>query len=395
MPKTATPLASITASSPGGILSLVRSGRATSRAEIARATGLSPTTVAVRVGMLIEAGYVREAGSGNSHGGRKPRQLEVDPRGGLIVGVDLGAKHASFGLFDIRAHRIADHHVEIDIAEGPGAILPWVATTAQRLATAHAQEGLRLIGIGLGLPGPISQPNGRLISPSRMPGWDGLDVASELTRLTGVPAVVDNDANLMALGEHISRGEDVDDFVFVKAGSSIGGGVIIGGALHRGHRGIAGDISHVAVHGAPATPCSCGRNGCLDAVAGGAAIVASLQAASVDVTDTAHVLALARDGHPLATQMLREAGIRTGTVLATVVNFANPQRIVLGGTLSEANAFVGGVQSAIYTECLPIATDGLEIEVSLAKGNGGIIGAAHVMLDQLLDAETVNRQVGA
>ena len=393
MPKPATPKPSTTVGTPGGILTLVRSGRASSRAEIARATGLSPTTVAVRVQRLIDAGYLREAGSGDSHGGRRPRQLEVNPSGGLIVGVDLGARHASFGLFDMGAQRIADHHVDIDIAEGPDVILAWVVAMAQRLVAENATQGQLLIGIGIGLPGPVSQPDGILISPSRMPGWDGLDVAAEITRRANVPAVVDNDANLMALGEHISRGEDVDDFVLIKAGSSIGGGIIMGGKLHRGHHGMAGDISHVTVYGAPATPCSCGRNGCLDAVAGGAAIVTNLHAASVTVTDTLDVLELARNGHPLATQMLREAGIRTGTVLATVVNFSNPQRIVLGGTLSEAGAFVGGVKSAIYTECLPLATDNLEIEVSQAKECGGITGAARVMLDRLLAADIVNRRV--
>ncbi|MGV8852588.1 MAG: ROK family transcriptional regulator [Rhodoglobus sp.] len=393
MPKPATPAPSSTAGSPGGILTLVRNGRATSRAEVARATGLSPTTVALRVELLIDAGYLREAGTGDSHGGRRPRQLEVDPSGGLILGVDLGAGHASFGLFDMRAQLIAEHHVEIDIAEGPEVILRWVAAQARNLATHHAEAGHKLIGIGIGLPGPVRHPTGRLVSPSRMPGWDGLDVSVELSKLTGVPTVVDNDANLMALGEHIIRGEDVNDFVFIKAGSSIGGGVIFGGELHHGHNGMAGDISHVTVHGAPTTPCSCGRNGCLDAVAGGAAIVANLQAASVDVADTPQVLELARNGHPLATQMLREAGIRTGSVLATVVNFSNPQRIVLGGTLSEAGAFVGGVKSAIYTECLPLATDGLEIEVSQAKERGGIIGAARVVLDRILDADTVTANV--
>ncbi|MEV8252861.1 ROK family transcriptional regulator [Rhodoglobus sp. NPDC076762] len=395
MPKPATPQLPSTVGSPGGILTLIRNGRATSRAEVARTTGLSPTTVAVRVELLIEAGYLREAGSGDSHGGRRPRQLEVDPSGGLIVGVDLGARHASIGLFDMRAQSIAEHHSDIDIADGPDAILPWVVSMAKRLAADSAHPDHRIIGIGLGLPGPVSQPDGILISPSRMPGWDGLDVAAELQRLAGVPAVVDNDANLMALGEHISRDEDVSDFVFIKAGSSIGGGVIVGGSLHHGHHGMAGDISHVTVHGAPATPCSCGRNGCLDAVAGGAAIVTSLQAAGVEVEDTLGVLELARNGHPLATQMLREAGMRTGTVLATVVNFSNPERIVLGGTLSEAGAFLAGVRSAIYTECLPLATDGLEVEVSQAKQRGGITGAARVVLDQILDAETVNRNVSA
>ncbi|MCW4385260.1 ROK family protein [Salinibacterium sp. SYSU T00001] len=389
----ANPAPSPALGSPGGILSFVRSGRATSRAEIARATRLSPTTVAAKVQLLIDAGYLREAGDGASQGGRRPRQLEVDPRGGLVTGVDLGARHASFGLFDLRAELIAEKHLDIDIAKGPDEILPWVVEVAQGLAREHSRDGQRLIGVGLGLPGPVSKPQGRLVSPSRMPGWDGLDAAAELERLTGEPAVVDNDANLMALGEHISRGEDVDDFVFIKAGSSIGGGVIVGGRLHHGHHGMAGDISHVTVHDAPATPCSCGRNGCLDAVAGGDAIVASLRAENVDVSDTPAVIALARNGHPLATQMLREAGIRTGTVLATVVNFSNPQRIVLGGALSEAAAFVGGVRSAIYTECLPLATEGLEIEASQTKNRGGVIGAARVVLDHILDPETVTQRV--
>jgi predicted NBD/HSP70 family sugar kinase len=393
MSKSVTPSLSSSAGAPGGILALVRSGRATSRAGVARATGLSPTTVAVRVQLLVDAGYLRESGHGKSLGGRRPRQLEVDPSGGFVIGVDLGARHASFGLFDMSARLIAEQHVEIQIAEGPEVILPWLAALAKQLASDHSTEGQRLIGIGLGLPGPVSQPDGLLISPSRMPGWNGLDVAADLTRIAAITVVVDNDANLMALGEHVFRDGDVDDFVFIKAGSSIGVGLIIGGEIRRGHRGMAGDISHVKVHEAPATACSCGRSGCLDAVAGGAAIVASLRADSVDVSDIPQVLELASHGHPLATRILREAGIRTGSVLATVVNFSNPQRVVLGGTLSDSEAFVGGVKSAIYSECLPLATDGLEIDVSQAKERGCIIGAARLVLDRILDADIVTKHV--
>jgi predicted NBD/HSP70 family sugar kinase len=182
----------------------------------------------------------------------------------------------------------------------------------------------------------------------------------------------------------------VKHLVFVKAGSSIGCGVIASGSLYHGFRGMAGDISHVSVPNAPATVCSCGRVGCLDVVAGGSAIVTNLRAAGVDVADTRAVLTLADDGHPLATQMLREAGTRTGGVLATIVNFFNPQRLVLGGTLSEAEAFVAGVRSAIYTECLPMATDYLEIVVSRTKALGGVTGAARMMLDHVFDASVIN-----
>jgi predicted NBD/HSP70 family sugar kinase len=128
-------------------------------------------------------------------------------------------------------------------------------------------------------------------------------------------------------------------------------------------------------------------------VAGGAAILASLRAAGVAVADAREVLGLAEDGHPLATQTLREAGTRTGGVMATIVNFFNPQRLVLGGTLSEAEAFVAGVRSAIYTECLPLATDQLEITVSQTKTRGGVIGAGRMILDHLFDAHIVNESL--
>lgn len=373
--------------SPGGILNLVRAGAAASRADIARSTGLAPSTVTTRVEALMAAGYLREGGPGSSRGGRRPRQLEVDPSAGAVLGVDLGARHASFALFDLAGALLAERHLDMNIADGPQSILGWIVDQANSMV-AEQEQSLR--GIGLGLPGPIEIPGGRLVSPSRMPGWNGVDAAAILTELSGVPATVDNDANLMALGEHLSVGEDVDHLVFVKAGSSIGCGVIASGALHHGHHGMAGDISHVSVPSAPRTLCSCGRWGCLDAVAGGAAIVTSLRTAGVEVADTQGVISLAQDGHPLATQTLREAGTRTGGVLATIVNFFNPQRLVLGGQLSEAEAFVAGLRSAIYTECLPMATDQLEIVVTQTKALGGVIGAGRMMLDHLFDPRMVN-----
>lgn len=377
-------------SSSGGILNLIRSGACSSRADIARSTGLSPTTVAARVEALIASGYLREAGDGDSRGGRRPRQLEVDPATGSVCGIDLGGRHANFALFDLAGDLIAERQLAMDIAEGPESILGWIAREVEAMAAAFAGPDQRLRGIGLGLPGPVDWPSGRLVSPSRMPGWNGADAAAMLTELSGVPALVGNDANLMALGEQASLPDDVQHLVFVKAGSSIGCGVIASGSLFQGHHGMAGDISHVSVPNAPQAVCSCGRVGCLDAVAGGAAIVQNLRKEGVDVADTRGVLELARDGHPLATQMLREAGTRTGGVLATIVNFFNPERLVLGGNLSEADAFVAGLRSAIYTECLPMATDRLEITVSQTKTHGGVIGAARMMLDHLFDPNVIN-----
>lgn len=380
-------------SSLGGILNLVRSGACASRADIARAAGLAPSTVTARVEALIAGGYLREAGPGSSRGGRRPRQLEVNPEAGAVLGVDLGAHHASFALFDVAGTILAERHLDMSIADGPQRILAWIVEQAASMVAESAAPGQDLRGIGVGLPGPVDSRTGKLVSPSRMAGWNGIDAGRMLSEMAHVPALVDNDANLMALGEHVSLGEDVAHLVFVKAGSSIGCGVIASGSLHHGHHGMAGDISHVSVPNAPQTLCSCGRRGCLDAVAGGAAIVASLRAAGVDVSSTRDVLELAQDGHPQATQMLREAGTRTGGVLATIINFFNPQRLVLGGNLSEADAFVAGVRSAIYTECLPLATDFLEIASSQTKALGGVMGAGRMILNHLYDAEVINESL--
>jgi len=370
--------------SAGAMLGLIRSGQARSRAEIARVTGLSPTTVAQRVDVLIDAGYVREAGMGVSQGGRRPRALEVDPTTGVVCAVDLGSQHATFGLLDLSGRLIATRRERIDIADGVEPILAWMVGVADALVAEHAEPGQRLRGFGIGVPGPVDSRTRTLVSPSRMPGWNGVDVAAAVTDLTGLPTVVDNDANLMALGEH-GLDRSVADLVFVKVGSSIGCGVIASGSLHHGHHGMAGDISHVTVPDAPPVLCSCGRTGCLDAVAGGRAIVRALRDAGVQVDSVDDVLALARDAHPLATRMLREAGTRVGRVLATIMNFFNPQRLVLGGILGEAEAFVAGVRSAIYLECLPMITDELEIVVSQAKEQAGILGAGGLVLDRIFD----------
>lgn len=339
-PTDAPPASAVSTSGPGGVLDLVRSGRAASRADIARHTGLSPSTVAQRVDGLLAAGFLREAGEGVSHGGRRPRALEVDPSTGVVVAADLGSHHATFGLFDLAGRLLASRTDAMDIAAGPDHVLGWIAAVAEELRVAHAEPGQALRGFGIGLPGPVDSTTGRMVSPSRMPGWNGLDVASELRARTGLTAVADNDANLMALGEYGALGGDTDQLVFVKAGSSIGCGIVAFGGVYRGHHGMAGDISHVTVPGVPEVLCSCGRIGCLDAVAGGAAIVQALRREGVDVADTRDILALARDAHPLATLMLREAGLRTGGVLATIMNFFNPQRLVLGGILGDRKSVV-------------------------------------------------------
>ncbi|KYK00141.1 transcriptional regulator [Microbacterium sp. CH1] len=377
-----------TVHSEGEIFRLVHTGAAHSRADLARLTGLSPSTVALRVEELIARGYIEENGEGESRGGRRPRVLAVASGGSVVVGVELGEQHATVALFDRQAEVVASTVVQVSLLDGVERVVTQVWEHAEALVAENG--GRRVEGIAMSLPGPVDAKTSRLLSPMRMPGWNGVDVGAVLGSVTGLPFLVDNDANAMAVGEYIERGGELEQLVFVKAGSGIGCGIILDGAVYRGYRGVAGDISHVALHNVPPVICSCGRVGCLDVVASGAAIVDALREAGVPVETLDDVLALAQDAHPKATSALREAGARTGEVLATIINFFNPQALALGGRLATADAFVAGVRQALFTLCLPMSTDALEIGVSRAGALAGARGVAWELLERMLDPARID-----
>ncbi|GAA5205200.1 ROK family protein [Microbacterium kyungheense] len=377
--------------SAGELFRLVQSGRAESRADLSRLTGLSASTVALRVEELIAHGYLEETGRGVSKGGRRPRMLAVSAGETIVAAVDLGERHMTIVLMNRRGEVLADTNEPLSLLDGPQRVLADVWEKVQELA--RDLPGTRIEGIAMSLPGPVDSRDGRLLAPMRMPGWNGVVVADLLREITGLPAHVDNDANAMAMGEFVERGQSVNELVFVKAGSGIGCGVIVGGELYRGYRGVAGDISHVALAGAPPVICSCGRVGCLDVVASGAAIVDALRESGIAVDHLEDVLALAADAHPRATGLLREAGQRTGEVLATIINFFNPRVLAIGGRLATADAFIAGVRQAIYTLCLPMSTDLLEISVSAAGPLGGARGVGDALLAELLEPERIDRDL--
>jgi predicted NBD/HSP70 family sugar kinase len=365
------------------ILDALRSGRANSRADLAKATGLSPSTVSARVDELIKHGHVLETGEGESRGGRRPRRLDIRADAGVVGCIDLGVDRASLGLVDFSGTLIAERHVAMDIALGPRVVLESaVGILREQLAEVDLPPASTLRGLSVGVPGPVAAGGARIVSPSRMPGWNGISVPDVLAGLIDVPVVVNNDANLMAVGEFVSGDPRFVNQVFVKAGSGIGCGIIAGGTLYTGSHGAAGDISHVSVPGAPDVPCSCGKRGCLDAVASGNALVRQLQDHDVDVSNVEAMIELSKDAHPLATRLLREAGSMTGGVLATIVNYSNPDRLVLGGVLSQSEVFVASVRSTLYAECLPMATEHLAVAVSALPLTGGLVGAGKVFLDR-------------
>ncbi|MEW2146257.1 ROK family transcriptional regulator [Micromonospora vinacea] len=377
---------------PRELLRWVATGAAVSRADLSRLSGLSPSTVSQRVEALISQGLLEETGAGRSRGGRRPRQLAV-PTGGAVVGaIDLGAHHARVGTLDLSGRVVQARTLPVRIEDGPeavlGALLAEVATLVdgEPAASSGGSATGALRGIGIGIPGPVQHATGRIVSPSRMPGWNGFDVAAFCAGRVDVPVIVDNDANLMALGAHRTAHPELDHAVYIKAGTGIGSGVISSGRLHRGAQGSAGDISHCRVVADPAPPCTCGNAGCLEAVASGAALVTALRGQGVPVSDLTGVIRLIDDGDRQATALARQAGRAVGEILAVVVNFFNPQVVAIGGRLADCEPLLASMRATLYERCLPLATQTLLIERITTGQDVGITGAAHLVIDHVVAA---------
>jgi predicted NBD/HSP70 family sugar kinase len=261
------------------------------------------------------------------------------------------------------------------------------------------REDADVRGIGIGVPGPVEHATGRPRNPPIMPGWDGYPVPERFADRYGVPVLVDNDVNIMALGEHWTQWPDVDHLLFIKVGTGIGCGIVVDGRIHRGAEGAAGDIGHIRVaadaKGEPTT-CSCGNIGCLEALAGGGAMAARLRTEGFDAADSRAVVELARAGEAPAVRLVRESGRLIGEVLAALVNLYNPSVIVIGGDVAEAHEqLLAGVREVVYQRSLPLATRHLRIVRSQLADRAGVIGAAVMVIEHVLSPAAVDAAIAA
>ncbi|WP_051848528.1 ROK family protein [Streptomyces sp. NRRL WC-3725] len=364
------------------VLELVASGQASSRAELAALLGAAPSTISLAVGQLVERGLIAEEGTRSSTGGRPRKVLRLGRTDEFAVAADLGGRHARIGVV-LPGGRLGEvSTVPFVIADGPEEALPRLAEALEALAEERGRD--RLCGVGLSLPGPVDIDLGAVVLPSRMPGWHRFRVAAWLEARFGVPAAIDNDANCMAMGEHTVRPAEHRQSIMVKIGSAIGAGVIVDGRLYRGATGAAGDITHVRIDGAADIPCTCGKTGCLETVASGAALVRILRERGADVSSPEDVVRLAADADPEATRAVRRAGEHLGQVLAANVNFFNPDAVYLGGILSTLEPFVAAVRSQLYDSCHPLVTEHLTIERAGLGADAGVVGAGQFALQRAI-----------
>lgn len=378
--------------SAGELLQLIRSGRANTRADLQRVTGLSRSTVGQRLDLLNRAGWLRHT-TGTSTGGRPSDRIVFDPTHASVIALDLETRHARAAVVDLAGTILAEHTGPMDISEGPEHVLDHLAGWFPDLIAAAGVPPAHVCGIGLSVPGPVDWESGRVIEPPIMPGWDRHPIRERLQKAyahqmdTGpedeaVPVLVDNDANLMALAEHQANHRDCSAFLLLKVSTGIGAGVVIDGNLFRGVDGGAGDIGHIRLHDRTDALCMCGSQGCLAAVASGRAIAKELAGLGHDTASGRDVKRLLNEGHPDAIRLAREAGRRVGEVLVTVVTLLNPGVLMIAGELSGV-PFLTGVRELLYQRAMPRATANLQVVTSRLGDHSGLIGAAAMVVESL------------
>lgn len=387
----------------GSIFKIIRDQGPLFPADIVRKTGLAKSTVSVYVERLVSVGLIREEVRPSS----KRRMLKVAESAGYVVGVDLGQTHLNVGLCDLEGDILDLIKEEVDLLhETPESILDRVVSAAKTLSSRNGFSPASLFGIGFGLPGPVDYAHGVPVSPPVMPGWDRFPLASVLHRGFTCPVFVDNDVNVMALAERDKgTASEERDFLLIKVGTGIGAGIVVDGRIYRGAKGAAGDIGHIGA-GEDTTLCHCGNRGCLEAVAGGRALVnrateaahsgasrflAGRLAEGAVITPELVGLGAAR-GDEECLKLVIAAGKTLGDVLAKLVNFFNPSLIVVGGGLSYlGERYLASIRESIYRRSTPLATADLVIKRSTLGETAGVVGSAILVLDEIFSQKNVGR----
>jgi predicted NBD/HSP70 family sugar kinase len=380
--------------SAGHIFQLFRQGRVRTRRDLMRLTGLSRSTVLQRVDALLAAGYLAEMGTEASTGGRPPVALWPNDGAKTILAADLGATHGRLAVLDGAGQTFRESTIESQIATGPEAVLEAVCSELARLLTQSGRDPATVCGVGIGVPGPVDVAAGRAVQPPIMPGWHDFPIRDAIGRHFSAPAFVDNDANLMALGESSLYYPGTPSLLFVKVATGVGAGLVIGGRVYPGVDGGAGDIGHVRVPAAEHCRCSCGADGCLAAIASGAAIARRLKGMGWPTETSRDVVRLVQEGNGDAITATRDAGRQLGGVLATAVSLINPGALILGGDMACTNEhFLLGIRDELYLRTQPLATRSLQISASRLGDQAGIAGAAVMVRERVFSASEIDQEL--
>ncbi len=364
------------------LLEELRRAGVADRSELVRQTGLSRATVATLVADFVARGAIVEESERNGAPGRPSNRLRLDPSAATVLGVDFGHRHVRVALADLSATVIAERRIDLDVDAGSKTALD---TTAELAATLMAEAGVgadRVLGAGMGIPAPIDRRSGRMPSASILANWEPIRPAEELARRLGLPVRVANDADLGALGESTyGAGRGFSDLLYVKLSAGFGAGVILGGALHTGATGIAGEIGHLGVDPLGVI-CRCGNRGCLETVASGYGLRHVLAPTHGPGLTTARLLTLADAGDTTVLAALQRAGTMVGAVLGALCTALNPAAIMVGGDLGAGSEPLReAIRAELRRTALPPTGD-VVLHAATLGDRAEVLGAITLALDE-------------
>lgn len=376
------------------VVRAVRMAGSLTQAEIARSTGLSAATVSNIVRELKEGGTVEVTPT--SAGGRRARSVSLSGDAGIVIGVDFGHTHLRVAVGNLAHQVLAEESEPLDVdassAEGFGRAEQLV----NRLIETTGISPGKVIGVGLGVPGPIDVESGTLGSTSILPGWTGINPSEELAGRLGVPVYVDNDANLGALGELVwGSGRGVRDLAYIKVASGVGAGLVIDGHIYRGPGGTAGEIGHITLDESGPV-CRCGNRGCLETFTAARYVLPLLRPSHGPDLTMERVVQLAREGDPGCRRVIGDVGRHIGSGVANLCNLLNPSRVVLGGSLAEAGELVlGPIRDSVSRYAIPSAARQLSVLPGALGGRAEVLGALALVLNEMGDSSLLESTLPA
>lgn len=365
------------------VVDMLRRHGTASRSDLVRLTGLSRTTVTSLLGELQRRGLVVEEPEGPPRGGRgRPAALlRLNATAGSALGIDFGHSHLRVAVADLASTVLAERAAELDVDAQAGAALDAAVQLAREVLDEAGVAPHEVVGVGMGLPGPIDGRTGEVGSSVILPAWQGLNAARELESRLHLPVAVDNDANLGALAEYVlGAGRGATALLYVKHASGLGSGLVLDGRLYRGASGIAGEIGHVQAH--PDGPlCRCGNRGCVETVAAAGPLLDLLRPVHGPDLTVQGMLALVRDGDLGARRVVNDAGRAVGRVVADLCNQLNFDVVVVGGELSSAgDALLDGIREAVDRYALPNAAAAVEIRPAELGPRAELLGALTLVI---------------
>ena len=369
-----------------------------SRMGLANGTAFSKSRANAAVAALLEQGLIEAGTLRRETGGRRAETLRLSPSLGVLVGVAMGATGVEVGVLAPDLEMLAHHSEPADVRDGPAVVLSRVRALMRELLAGCGRKPAEVIGIGIGVPGPVHFERAQLVNPPLMPEWDSYAIRDDLRADFAAPVWVDNDVNVMALGELWRMQRQLTNFVVIKVGTGIGCGIVCHGEVYRGADGSAGDVGHICVD-TEGPLCHCGKPGCVEVMAAGPAIarMATAAATSGQSAMLAKVLELSgvitpedvgqasRNGDAAANNLIQRAGSLIGQMLASIVNFFNPSHVFIGGGITRIGPlFLASVRQSVYQRSLALSTRHLEIQYTPLAGQGGLIGAGVLAMQETL-----------